>query len=58
MKSNCETCANYIYDEELECYCCDAALDQDEMGRFLSYKTFECPYYRADDEYGVVRKQN
>lgn len=58
MKSNCENCANYIYDDENECYCCDAALDEDEMSRFMTYRVFNCPYFRFYDEYGIVRKQN
>ena len=56
--SNCELCVNYIYDEEYECYCCLVNLDEDEMYRFLSGTQRECPYYRLDDEYAVVRKQN
>ena len=58
MKSNCENCANYIYDDENECYCCDARLDEDEMCRFLSGDNKSCPYFRLDDEYAIVRKQN
>ena len=49
MATNCETCANYYY---------DVSLDEDEMVRFLSSPDYNCPYYRLDDEYGVVRKQN
>ena len=57
MQSTCETCANYFYDDEYECYICDMDLDQDEMGRFLT-NTFEnCPYFRLGDEYMIVRKQ-
>lgn len=58
MKTNCESCANYIYDDESECYCCDAALDEDEMCRFMTSQTFNCPYFSLDDEYRIVRKQN
>lgn len=56
-KSNCVTCSNYVFDEECECYCCDVNLDEDEMYRFMSNSFFNCPYYRLDDEYQVVRKQ-
>lgn len=56
-KSNCETCSNAVFDEECECYCCDVNLDEDEMYRFMSNSFFNCPYYRLDDEYQVVRKQ-
>ena len=54
---NCEACVNYIYDEDYECYSCLVNLDEDEMFRFLSGSKEACPYFRLDDEYGVVRKQ-
>lgn len=56
--SNCENCAYYIYDDEYDCYFCDINLDEDEMGRFLSGNTSNCPYYNPFDEYKIVRKQN
>ena len=33
-------------------------LDEDEMMRFMSSHTYNCPYFGLDDEYGIVRKQN
>lgn len=54
---NCDTCVNYVYDEDYECYTCLVNLDEDEMYRFLADSRWECPYYRLDDEYGVVRHQ-
>ena len=57
-KTNCETCVNYYYDDELEEYCCDINLDEDEMVRFLTSSNYQCPYYRLYDEYGIVKKQN
>ena len=56
-KTSCDTCSNYVYDEESESYCCDINLDEDEMYRFLSDTFFNCPYYQLDDEYRIVRKQ-
>ena len=56
--TNCETCTNYVYDEDYNCYTCMINLDEDEMARFLSGTNYNCPYYRLDDEYGVVRHQN
>ena len=53
----CESCVYYVYDEELDCYSCLVQLDVDEYGRFLREECRSCPYYRADDEYGVVRHQ-
>ena len=44
-------------DEDYECYCCMVNLDEDEMYRFLSGTQQECPYFRLDDEYAVVRHQ-
>ncbi len=53
----CETCANYCYDEEYEEYQCDVNMDEDDLARFLSSKREACPYYRNGDEYQIVRKQ-
>lgn len=55
--TSCDTCCNYRYDEDYDCYECDVSMDEDEMARFLSQTRFECPYYRSDDEYEVVRHQ-
>ena len=57
MASNCESCVNYVYDEEEECYCCDMNLDEDDMVKFLTGNFYNCPYYQLDDEYAVVRHQ-
>ncbi len=58
MKTNCENCAHYIYDDEYDCYVCEANLDEDDMSRFLSRQTSSCPYFNFYDEYSIVRKQN
>lgn len=55
--SNCDSCVYYVYDEDYDCFCCEVNLDEDEMVRFLSGTHFDCPYYRLNDEYAVVRKQ-
>ena len=55
--TNCDMCVNYVYDEDYECYNCLVNLDEDEMVRFLTDRFDACPYFRLDDEYGVVRKQ-
>lgn len=55
--SQCDTCANYCYDDEDECYYCMVNLDEDEMVRFISDTFYNCPYYQNDDEYRIVRKQ-
>ena len=58
MKSNCELCMNYYYDEEYECMCCAVDLDEDEMYGFLSGNNADCHYFRQGDDYTIVRKQN
>lgn len=53
----CETCNNYVYDEDYEEYICVANLDEDEMYKFLTSNYKTCPYYKNSDEYLIVRKQ-
>ncbi len=55
--SVCDSCRNYRYDEDYECYVCDVNLDEDDMMRFMTGNNENCTYYSLDDEYGVVRKQ-
>ena len=55
--AECDTCANYTYDEEYEEYVCDVDMDEDDYVRFMTSKWVSCPYYRNGDEYRVVRKQ-
>ena len=55
--SVCDNCVNYVFDEEDESYFCMVDLDEDEMYRFLTGTNQQCPYFRLDDEYGVVRHQ-
>ncbi|MCD7731547.1 MAG: DUF6472 family protein [Oscillospiraceae bacterium] len=55
--TNCETCVNYVYDEDYDCYTCLVSLDEDDMNRFLTGTNNYCSYYRLDDEYGVVKHQ-
>ena len=57
MANTCDTCANYMYDEDEECYICDVNMDEDDYGRLLSGHAKECPYYQNGDEYRVVRHQ-
>lgn len=53
----CETCANYCYDEEYEEYLCDVNMDEDEYVRIMTNRREVCPFYRNGEEYRVVRKQ-
>ena len=54
---DCENCVYYVFDDDEECYLCLANMDEDELSRLLSGSSV-CSYYRRDDEYGIVRKQN
>ena len=53
----CDTCANWVYDEEYEDYTCQMDLDEDEVYRFYASPEGEGRYYRNGDEYAVVRHQ-
>lgn len=55
---NCDSCSNYIYDEDYEYYYCAINLDEDDMVRFIKGTMEGCPHYSYDDEYAIVRKQN
>ena len=56
-RTSCDTCVYYVPDEE-GVYECLANFDEDDIVRFLNSPNWSCPYYRLDDEYAVVRKQN
>ncbi|MBR6407395.1 MAG: hypothetical protein IKS19_02205 [Clostridia bacterium] len=59
MPSNiCESCAYFIYDDELEEDVCSVQLDEDDYVRFVSDPHAVCPYYKYYDEYKMVRRQN
>lgn len=58
QSSQCEFCANFVYDDDTESYVCDVNLDEDEMAGFLLRTRKECPFFRFGDEYSIVRKQN
>ena len=53
----CEECAYFGYDEEIDDYYCSVNLDEDDMARFLSHKHKRCPYFKDGDEYRIVRGQ-
>ncbi|MDD3186305.1 MAG: DUF6472 family protein [Anaerostipes sp.] len=55
--TNCDTCSNYMFDDEYGGYVCDINLDEDEMMRFMTQSDYTCPYYQLEDEYKIVRKQ-
>ena len=57
MQASCETCDNFVYDEEYEEYFCRMDLDEDEYRRAVFDSDYSCPYYRFANEYEVVWKQ-
>lgn len=56
-QTSCDSCSNYVYDEEEDAYLCEVNLDEDEMAHFMMSASWECPYYSLDDEYRIVRHQ-
>jgi len=54
----CDSCAYFEYDEEIEEYFCSVDMDEDDLARFYADRHPACPYYRNGDEYAVVRHQN
>lgn len=56
--TNCDNCVYYDYDEEYNEYTCMMNLDQDDLEKFMSYSTSNCPYFKLYDEYKMVKKQN
>ncbi|MBQ9827147.1 MAG: hypothetical protein IJM62_00530 [Lachnospiraceae bacterium] len=54
---NCEECSFYEYDDEEEEYFCSVNMDEDEYARLLEQGSRECPYFRFDNEYEIVKHQ-
>lgn len=57
VKTNCDYCINYVYDEEEDYYECQMSLDEDEYARYIKSSFKNCPYFRMGDEYKIVKKQ-
>ncbi len=57
MSVACDSCANYEYDEDYECYICSVDLDEDDLYRFESSGNKICPYYCYENEYAIVKHQ-
>ena len=55
---NCEYCLNLVFDDELGYEVCEACLDMDELERFSNGSFESCPYFRINNEYKIVEKQN
>lgn len=56
----CDYCSNYVYDEDEECYFCEADMDEDDVAKLMEGRINRgggCPYFSLDNEYAVVNKQ-
>ena len=58
QQSSCDTCVFFDYDEFYGEEVCRADLDEDESVDFMVGRAGQCPFYRFDDEYKSVQKQN
>ena len=56
-RGSCDSCVYYVWDEDEEAYFCEAYMDEDEAARLMASARADCPCYRLDDEYAVVRHQ-
>ena len=54
---NCEECNYYAYDEDEDFWYCTVNMDEDDYARLAQGLIRQCPYYRHEDEYQVVRHQ-
>ncbi len=54
----CEFCLNYEYDEDLAEEVCVIDMDEDEFYRIRQMGEQNCPFFRVDNEYKIVEKQN
>ena len=54
---NCDDCTYYAYDEDDEEYYCTADMDEDDLARMMESRSRECPFYRSNDDYAIVRHQ-
>ncbi|MCR5250287.1 MAG: DUF6472 family protein [Lachnospiraceae bacterium] len=59
MSGPCEQCMYLEYDEEFDDYVCvkENGMDEDDMYRLLSREEQQCPFFRAGDEYQIVKHQ-
>ncbi|MCQ2518279.1 MAG: DUF6472 family protein [Lachnospiraceae bacterium] len=57
MDVSCDRCANFVFDDDYEDYVCMVNMDEDDYVRLTTDTHYQCPYFRNDDEYEVVRHQ-
>ena len=56
MQTRCDECTYYEYDED-ETYYCGVNMDEDDYARLMGNSKSECPFYRNNNEYEVVKHQ-
>ncbi len=54
---HCDDCTYYEYDEDDEAYYCGVNMDEDDYARMIQGNRKECPFYRNNNEYEVVKHQ-
>ena len=54
---NCEDCTFYTYDEMDDEWYCTVNMEEDDYAHLIQGHYRQCPYYRHEDEYEVVRHQ-
>ena len=58
IQCSCDTCSNYRYDDDYEEYVCmEGSMDEDDFSRLMDGRVKQCPYYRFDNEYDIMKKQ-
>lgn len=53
----CETCIYFQYDCEYDDYICTMIWEEDVLAKSIQGFYKNCPYYRDEDEYKLVRAQ-
>ncbi len=54
----CEYCLNLVFDDELGCDICEVDIDMDELETLRQDAFKNCPFFRVNNEYKIVEKQN
>ena len=54
----CDYCLNYEYDEDMMQEVCVIDMDEDEFYRLREQQYNNCPFFRINNEYKIVEKQN
>lgn len=55
---DCDMCSNFSYDEDLDEWCCEADMDEDDMAMLWNHPHAHCPFWHSADEYRTVKHQS